>query len=88
MTIALGRAPVHVLQEDVEDHREEDEDRRLEQVGHDADADESGVGDHVRGRRRSVARDVGLWVHIADGEAAEFADHEIEKPCDLREAPW
>jgi len=75
-----------VLEQQVEGHRDEDPNRRLEQVGDDAETHKSGVGNYVPGRFRRVARDVDLGVHKALGKATEDGDEQVEDAGDSREA--
>ncbi len=75
-----------MLQQRVEGQREEDKDRRLQQVGHDAEEDKPGVRCYVPSRGSRVARRVYLGGRIPDGKAAKDANDQIEKPGDPCEA--
>ena len=80
-----GRVLLDVVQQQVEGHGGEDEDDPVHQMGDDADADKSGVGDHILSRGRSVTCDIQLLIHKAFGKAAEEGDEQVEEPCDPRE---
>ena len=81
-----GGIGIHVPEQRVQGQRQEDPERHLDQVGGDADPDESSVGDQVAGGGRRVAGDVHRGVDAGKGEPAQDADHEIEEPRDPREA--
>ncbi len=81
-----GHALVHVLEQDVEGQGQEDKEGLIQQVGDDAQADQSGVGDDVPRRGRRVAGHVHLGFHKAFGKAAEDADEQVEDAGDAREA--
>ncbi len=81
-----GHALVHVLEQDVEGQDQEDKEGLIQQVGDDAQADQSGVGDDVPRRGRRVAGNVHLGFHKAFGKAAEDADQQVEDAGDARKA--
>jgi hypothetical protein len=74
----------YVLQQQVERHGGEKEEDRIRQVGDDGNAHKSGVGHHVPGRRRRVARDVQGGIYKALGKASRNAHYQVEHtrdPC-------
>jgi len=73
---------VHVLQQDIEDQGQEDEERLIQQIGNDAQANESGVGDDVRSSGCRLAGNVHLGFHKSFGEAAEDTDEQVEDAGD------
>ena len=77
---------MHVLEQDVEGQGQEDQACPIQQVGDDAHADKSGVGDHIPSRGRRVAGSVHLETHKVFGKAAEDADGEVEDASDSRQA--
>ncbi len=66
-----GHALVHVLQQDVEGQGQKDEERRVQQVGHDSHPDKSGVCDKVSSRGRRVAGGVHLGIHVSLRKTAD-----------------
>ena len=85
-SMARATGWLHVLEQEVEGQGQEDEDGLIEQVGDDAQTDQSGVGDDVAGRGGRVAGHVHLGFHKAFGEAAEEADQQVEDAGDAGEA--
>ena len=80
------RAFVHLLEQDVEGQGQEDEERPVQQVGDNAQADKSGVRDNVPGRGRGVAGNVHLGFDEPFGKAAEDPDEQVQDAGDSREA--
>jgi hypothetical protein len=74
-----------VLEQDVERHRQEHEERPVQQVGDDAHADESRARDDVPGGGCRVPCDVHLGVHNPLCKAAEDANEQVEDAGDPRE---
>ena len=81
-----GGVAAHMAEQHVEGQRQEDPDGHLDQVGGDADLDESGVGDQVAGGGGRIAGHIHGAVDAGKGERAKDADREIEEPGDPREA--
>ena len=74
-----------MLEQDVDGQGQEDEKRRIQQVGDNAQADKPGVRDNVPSRGRRVARDVHLGIHESFSKAAEDGDEQVEDAGDSRE---
>ena len=79
-------ALVHVLEQHVEGHGRQDKEYGIQQVGHNAHADESQVRQHIPGRGRRVAGSVQLGVRESFGKAAEDAHEQVEDARDPRQA--
>jgi hypothetical protein len=69
---------VHVPEQQVEGHREEGPFGCLKQFEDAAQADKSGVGQHIRRRGGGVARHVRLAQHEAEAEAGGDPVEQVE----------
>ena len=78
---------LHMLQQDEEGQGREDKEGPIQQVGDDAQADNSGVRDNVPSRGRRVAGNIHPGIHKSFGKAAEDADEQVEESRDSR-AVW
>ena len=76
---------LHGVQQDVEGQGREDKEGPIQQVGDDAQADNSGIRENVPSRRRRVAGNIHLRIHKAFGKATEDADEQVQESRDSRE---